>query len=114
MYDLGLALGPATAVLACATLGYTSYAKYSFDPTSGDWQGLAIAALGTVSIVPFTWIFLLPINALLLAEYDKKAEQRAMTEAQVKDTVAKWGNINLYRSILPLLSVIFGLWRALN
>ena len=114
VYDLGLALGPAAAVLACATLGYASYAKYNIHPTSSAWQGLAIAALGTVSIVPFTWSFLLPINAVLLAECDKKAEQRAMTERQVKDTVAKWGNVNLIRSVLPLLSVMLGLWTVLE
>ena len=114
LYDLGLALGPAAAVLACATLGGASFAKYRMYPTSNDWQALGIAALGTVSMIPFTWIFLLPTNALLLAECDKRAEERMMTEAQLKATVAKWGNINLIRGVLPLVSTMFGLWTALH
>ena len=114
VYDLGLMPGPAAPVLACSTLGYASYAKYIIDPTSAAWQGLAVAALGTVSIVPFTWLFILPINTILLGECDKKPGQHTLTEAQVRQTIEKWGNINLVRGILPLLSVVFGLWTALN
>ena len=107
-YNLGIRLGPPAAILACSTLGYASYAKHNVNPDSPDWQGLAIAALGNISIVPFTWTFLLPTNAMLLAESEKKTEDRKMTEVQVKAAVRNWGHINGYRCVLPLATVM--LW----
>ena len=94
-------------------MGYASLASWSLQPEALAWQGLAVAAAGSVSIIPFTWLFLLPVNSTLLTETDSEQEQTGMSENELKMTVRKWGNINGYRCVLPLVANLIGLWMVL-
>lgn len=114
-YDTGFALGPPTAALTFILLSYTSYAQRAMGPTSTSWQGLAVVAIGNISIIPFTWLFLLPVNTKLLADTDDKVtEVEGLSEAELKATVRWWGTINGWRCVLPALTSLVGLWLILE
>ena len=74
-----------------------------------------MVAVGTISIVPFTWMFLLPVNEVLLQETEQggKGEGR-MQEKDLKKTVALWGRVNGWRCLLPALGDLVGLWMVLS
>ena len=103
-------IAPPFALFAFANLAFVAYSLFQNDNNGGCWQGIAIAAITTVAIVPFTLIFAQPTIDKLMAYHDKKTD---LSEREVKDLVQEWSNYNAVRAMFPLAATGVGLWSAL-
>lgn len=103
VFRCGIALMPKVAATVAAAWGYAAYDARS----RGDsWTGYVAAGALTVSIVPFTLIFMGKTNdALHLAAKGAST----LGSAQVAELLDRWGSLNLVRSALPLLGAVTGL-----
>ena len=110
---------PPTAVLASASLGYVAYAtrsasKKEFGDVSGTdsgWKGIAFAAAGILSIVPYTLMFMKPTNEKLLAESNGAGK---LAEREVKALVEWWSRLNLVRGFIGAVGTAVGIWSAVG
>ncbi|KAH8677688.1 hypothetical protein BX600DRAFT_134591 [Xylariales sp. PMI_506] len=89
-----------------------------------EWRGLAAAAALTLSIVPFTLIFIRASIGALEADMvraqgenrgsEKKQQQQEQRseddEERTRSMLVHWSNLNLARSILPLIGVAAASW----
>jgi len=113
VFDIGKSTAPPLAVLAAATLSYVAYTKYNISGSDAtQWRGLAIAAAGTVGIVPFTLLFMGGINDKLIAASD--AVGKEVASESVRELVARWGRVNVVRSFLTLGATMAGIWSVLE
>jgi hypothetical protein len=95
-----LAVGTsATYALACAN---RRRAKKS-------WKMLALAGLTTFSMIPFTWIFMVPTNSELfrLQEVSRK-EPMVMGIVGAAELVKLWSTLHFVRSLFPLVGTLMG------
>lgn len=67
-----------------------------------------MAAVSTVAIAPFTFIFMASTNNQLFALQDAARGTSSGVENLAVELVKKWGNLNLTRSILPALGAMIG------
>lgn len=113
VFDIGKSTAPPLAVLAAATLSYVAYTKYNISGSdTTQWRGLAIAAAGTVGIVPFTLLFMGGINDKLITASD--AVGKEVASESVRELVARWGRVNVVRSFLTLGATMVGIWSVLE
>ena len=113
MFAFGAKIAPAVSIATGAILGYVAYSRYQTNPDDGTWKALAIAAAGTIGMLPFTFMFLQGINSQLVAGKDA-ATGAKLTEGRVKELVANWGRMNYLRSLWPLTAAAVGLWGVLS
>ncbi|KAF7543828.1 hypothetical protein G7Z17_g10429 [Cylindrodendrum hubeiense] len=99
----GVALMPKVAVTTAATF---LYGAYDTRQRGGNWKGFVGAAVLTVAIVPYTLAFMAGTNDLL---HGAARGASAFSEGEVKRLIAKWGALNLGRSLLPLAGAGVGL-----
>lgn len=111
LYKKGAATAPPFAAFAFANLTYVAYTLYHSEGNSDGWLGIAIAAMATLAIVPFTLIFAQSTIDKLMAEFDKRTD---LSEGEVKDLVQEWSNLNAVRGLFPLSATAIGLWTALS
>lgn len=111
MYDVGAAIAPPFSAIAAASLGYVAYSRYQSNSEDGKWKSLALAAAGTVAVVPFTILVLLPTNNRLIAGSDGAAK---LAEKEIETLIARWGNLNYVRGLLPITAAALGLWTVLS
>ncbi|KAL9126707.1 MAG: hypothetical protein Q9217_004287 [Psora testacea] len=110
LYKKGAMMAPPFAAFAFANLTYVAYTLYHSGNKGGSWKGIAIAAIATLAIVPFTIIFAHSTIEKLMAASEKPA---ALSEEEMKDLVQQWSNFNTMRSLFPLFATAIGLWAAL-
>ncbi|KAK9418017.1 putative Alpha subunit of GDP-forming succinate-ligase [Seiridium unicorne] len=73
------------------------------------WSSLAIAGVLTISIVPFTWVFMESTNCELFRLVDAIGlGPLDATIAEANSLVVHWGKLHFIRSLLPLAGVIRG------
>ncbi|MDI1492790.1 MAG: hypothetical protein OHK93_004573 [Ramalina farinacea] len=119
LFNLGLVWVPPTAVLASASLGYVAYAsrsasKRDFGDVGGDasrWKGIAFAAAGILSIVPYTLMFMKPTNDKLIAESNGAGH---LAEREVKALIEWWSRLNLVRGVIGATGTAMGIWSAVG
>lgn len=102
MFTRGMNLMPKVAVAVALSYGYAAYDTRS---RGGEWTGYLAAAGLVVSIVPFTLLFMSPTNSALI---ESAKGSSALAQTQVSDLIAKWGVLNLTRSLLPLAGAVTG------
>ncbi|KAJ4014928.1 hypothetical protein NW766_005247 [Fusarium irregulare] len=102
LFNRGFALMPKFAITTSAAYLYAIYAARQ---EGRSWKGLGIASALTVSIVPFTIIFMASTNDLLM-----KAAAGTLEASQedVAKLIGRWGVLNLVRSLLPLAGAVAG------
>ena len=106
MYHYGHQVLPTMAVGTFFLYSYTSMKKRS---ARKSWGVLAMAGVTTLSILPFTWIFMVPTNnELFRLEGISKAEPLVMGITGAKELVVKWSWLHFTRSLLPLVGAIMG------
>jgi hypothetical protein len=85
---------------------YTSIKKRS---ARKSWGFFALAGITTLSILPFTWVFMVPTNnELFRLEVVSKAEPLVKGIVEAKELVVKWSWLHLTRSMLPLAGTVLG------
>jgi hypothetical protein len=67
------------------------------------WRIFALAAITTVSIAPFTWIFMTPTNNEL---FRLGTQPQAIEMPQLKELLARWTWLHFVRSLFPLAGTI--------
>ena len=106
MYHYGHQMLPTLAVGTFLLYSYTSFQK---SKTRRAWGVFALAGVTTISMLPFTWLFMVPTNNELF-----RLERLSSTEPLVKGIeeakllVARWSGLHLARSLLPLTGAIIG------
>jgi len=107
VFDLGKAAMPTLAVVSLASYAYTAYDR---SKRHLYWTRYAAAAALTISIVPFTLIFMNPTNQSLLQIASGGATAAVVDDDSVRALLTKWAGLNLIRSLLPLGGAVAGLW----
>lgn len=107
MYHHGHQVLPGTALATTAL--YVSLAARS----QRGWGGVyAAAAVATVAMLPFTWVFMVPTNNRLFELDAGKGHKEAVTVSigYARELVAYWARLHLFRCGFPLVGVLLGAW----
>ena len=112
MYHYGHQVLPSLAVGVFFLYGYTSIKKRN---TRKPWGTYIVAGLITMSILPFTWIFMVPTNnKLFRLEEVSKVQPMVMNIDEAKKLVVKWSWLHLTRSLLPLVGAIMTVMKTVE
>ncbi|XPT00029.1 Noranthrone monooxygenase [Ascochyta lentis] len=106
VYDSGHKIGPRLAVTS--GLIYWSAAWASRDRARAFALYASSGAL-TMSMVPFTWLFILDINNAIFAEIEKDRAGNRTNLAHAQHLIAKWRTLNMVRTVFPVLGAALGM-----
>lgn len=101
MYHYGHHILPAIAVGTCLLHSCVSFEK---GRAGTPWGLSMLAGITTVSIAPFTWVFMLATNDELARLGEKPLGAADML--RVRKLVVKWTWLHLTRSFLPLVGAV--------
>ena len=117
MFDQGKAAAQPIAILSSAAFGYLAYklAK-TLNQTKGELYGLA--AISTLSIVPYTLVLMRGVNGKLINKsegsksmsVDELLSDLNANEESAKQLIDWWATLNVGRGLLPLVGTIVGTW----
>ena len=120
MFVQGKAAAPPIAMISSAAFGFLAY-KYSktLNQTRGELYGLA--ALSTLSIIPYTLLIMRGVNEKLISKAndtmtmssDDIVVNQGDGEESAKELIDWWAILNLGRGLLPLLGTAVGAWATL-
>lgn len=106
MYHYGHMALPAMAVGTFLLYIYTSIKKKI---AKQPWRRWLIAGFSTLSMVPFTWLVMVPTNnELFRLQKVSLVEPTVMTITEAKELVIKWSWMHLTRSFMPLAGAAMG------
>ncbi len=118
MFDRGKVTAPPIAMVSSAAFGYLAYRlSKTLNQTKGELYGLA--AISTLSIVPYTLIFMRGVNGKLISKSDDPnnmslddivANLNKDGEESTKELIDWWATLNFGRGLLPLVGTIVGTW----
>ncbi|KAF2133651.1 hypothetical protein P153DRAFT_250358, partial [Dothidotthia symphoricarpi CBS 119687] len=112
MYHYGHQVLPTLAICTFLLYSYVSFNRYNVgNPKS--WFVYALAGAVTLSLIPFTWIFMVPTNDELfrleaLTRTGARTGNGTLTVMQAKGLVIKWSWLHFTRSCLPLVGALIG------
>lgn len=108
MFHYGHRLHPTMAALTSTLYGHCALRRRAANKS---WAPLAWAGLLTMSISPFTWLFLLPTNKAI-TNLVRGSQGAAVIEMEdARRLVMKWSWMHLVRSIFPLVGGIVAMTR---
>lgn len=117
MYARGFAFAPPMAVFASINYGVVTYDRFKTktDRSAWHWKIYALASATTLSLIPFTLIFMRDVNASLLKAGSAVATGTAevLSQDAAKLAVERWGYLNMQRALFPLIGGLLGLCGAL-
>ncbi|KAH8807227.1 hypothetical protein F5884DRAFT_856810 [Xylogone sp. PMI_703] len=106
VYHYGHQILPTMAVGTFLLYSYTSLKKRS---ARKSWSLFALAGIVTLSMLPFTWLVMVPTNdELFRLEVVSQTEPLVKELVEAKELVVKWSWLHLTRSMLPLTGAIIG------
>lgn len=108
LYDIGHKMMPSLAITTCLLYGYTA----SSTRAAGR-SGLphVIAAVTTISMVPFTWLIMAPTNNALFRMH---ADPAAADLGEVRRLLVRWAQLHAVRSLFPLAGAVLGFRQVLK
>ncbi|KAH6692173.1 hypothetical protein DL95DRAFT_316528 [Leptodontidium sp. 2 PMI_412] len=107
LYHYGHIYMPALCIGTVGLYGYSAMKGRASE--SRQWLAYAVAAATTIAMVPFTWIFMAPINDILFGwEETATAGTFAAELGAVRKVVVKWAWLHLVRSAFPLIGAALG------
>ena len=106
MYHYGHQILPG---LAITTLMLYSYAALRNRAKKRPWAAYALAGVVTVSMIPFTWIFMVATNDTLFRLEAEGATSVAEGIEKAQELVKLWGWLHLARCLFPLAGAVLGL-----
>lgn len=111
MYNYGFPVLPTISVATCSLYLYTAIRQRV---AKGPWLIYAAAGFVTVTMLPFTWVFLWPTNdTIMRLEADTRAGLPARLE-EAQELVKLWSRMHFLRSFFPLAGALIGLKGLLN
>ena len=121
MFDRGIILNPAIALVSVVSYGYLSYRLYgTLNHPKAEMYGLS--ALATLGIWPYTIFGMMGTNQKLLKKHDdmkglavgEKVTEVGLAKGEsAKELLDRWGMLNLGRAVFPLVGAVLGLWATL-
>ena len=109
MYHYGHQVLPTLAVATFLLYGYAAVSKRA---ASRPWGIFAAAGVTTLSMLPFTWVFMVPTNnTLFRLDGESKAAAAAAVASwgEAQELVTRWSWLHLVRSLFPLAGAVLGL-----
>lgn len=120
---LGKSVAPPIAIASSASYAYLAMMLYNAPLSVNHPRGelYALAALLTVSIVPYTLFVMKDVNAKLMARAEEASldVKNEVTEIgmpkgeSAKELLDWWAVLNLGRGVFPLLGAVLGAWASL-
>lgn len=104
LYHYGHLILPPMAVATCLIYAYTVTSKRA---SGKPWIIYAVAGAVTVSVLPFTWLVMVPTNNTLF-RLDDEIIAAVPTLDYVQELVTRWGRLHFVRSSFPLVGAILG------
>ncbi|OJJ05581.1 hypothetical protein ASPVEDRAFT_153772 [Aspergillus versicolor CBS 583.65] len=108
MFHYGHRLHPTIAALTSTLYGCCALRRRGANKS---WAAFAWAGLLTMSISPFTWLFLLPTNKVITNLVHGSQGAGAIEMEDARRLVIKWSWMHLVRSIFPLVGGIIAMNR---
>lgn len=120
VFNQGKKVAPLFSLISTSSFGFLSYKLVkTLNQTKG--EVYALAALTTVSIVPYTLVAMGSTNKSLLskaAEADAQqtdtedgiSKEESENEESAKELVARWRLLNFVRGVLPLVGTSLGIY----
>ena len=106
MYHYGHQVLPTMAVGTFLLYSYTSIKKRNANKS---WAIFALAGVTTMSMLPFTWIFMVPTNNELFRLREvSQTEPLVKGIVEAKELVVKWSWLHITRTLLPLAGAFIG------
>lgn len=106
MYYYGHQIMPTFAVATALLYGYTCLKRRN---AGKSWTVFAFAAVMTMIMVPFTWVFMAPTNNMLFQLLEgSKTQPLVKSMGEAKELVVKWNWLHVARSLFPLLGAVVG------
>lgn len=106
MYHYGHHLYPGMAITTCLLYGYAAFSKHA---AGRHWRVFVVAAATTLSMLPFTWIFMTRTNNALFRAQMQSEAGRVASWDEAQELVTTWGRLHFVRSLLPLTGAVLGL-----
>ncbi|OJD37187.1 60s ribosomal protein l44 [Diplodia corticola] len=104
-YELGMTSGPALALASGVSFCYlmTQHGKHFGLLSERSFNLNALAAVAVPGIVPFTLLFIKPVNDKLMGhaeslEEGKQSGEAALTEQDVESLIARWNKLHAVRA----------------
>lgn len=104
--------GPLLSAFAASLWGYTAYQHHQTHLYSPYVTALSTAAALTASIMPYTWVVMSSTNSRLF-ELAARADGEGLSgkeEAEARGCVERWGRLNFWRGMVPLVGGVVGGW----
>ncbi|KAB2580007.1 putative mitochondrial membrane protein [Lasiodiplodia theobromae] len=114
-FELGMATGPVVALVSGVSFSYlmTQHGKHIGLLSERSFYLTSLAAVVVPAIVPFTLLFIKPVNNKLIAHVesleDKESGESALTEQDIESLVAKWSKLNAVRAVMTGAGAVAGL-----
>lgn len=106
MYHYGHQVLPTMAVGTFMLHGYTALRRRG---AKRSWGIFLLAGITTISMLPFTWLIMVPTNnELFRLEAVSRAEPTVMGIEGARELVVRWTWMHFARSLLPLAGAIMG------
>jgi len=106
MYHYGHQVLPTMAVGTFLLYMYTFMKRRT---AQKPWANFVLAGVTTLSMLPFTWIFMVPTNnELFRLQKVSMDDPKVMGIEGAKELVVKWTWMHATRSLLPLAGAIMG------
>lgn len=106
MYHYGHMALPTMAVGTFLLYSYTAIRKRS---ARLPWRRWLIAGVTTFTMIPFTWLVMVPTNnELFRLQKVSIVEPAVMAITEAKELVIKWSWMHMTRSAMPLAGAIMG------
>lgn len=103
LYHYGHIYLPALCVSTTGMYAFTTLRKRAAN--NEQWSRYALAAISTIAMVPFTWVFMTPTNDTL---FSLDASEFFMELGLARGLVVKWAWLHVTRSFFPLVGAILG------
>jgi hypothetical protein len=111
MYHYGHQVLPGMAITTLVLYGYAAFSRRA---TKRPWVVYALAGAVTVSMLPFTWIFMVPTNNTLFRLEVENRGGSINTIDEAQELVKYWSWLHLLRSFFPLAGAALGLTATLR
>jgi hypothetical protein len=103
---------PSLAVATFLLYGYTSL---QLRASSKPWLRYLVAGVATLTMVPFTWMVMMPTNnRLFYLEAHMRERDVAVELGLVQKLLTRWAWLHVVRSLFPLVGAVMGGYHVLN
>ena len=110
VYDRGSVLLPTLS--GCTALNYFVVAQQHWS-RGLEWRGFATGGALQLAIIPFTLVFIVGVNARLMAAIDPKKEAGLSADA-TRTLLWRWSKLHAARMGVALIGTVAALWNLLT